>query len=204
MTAFRNNESAPLVAVIDGDAASRRLTCLLLAARNFRVAEHDSGHAALAHWHRHDPPEACVLDLGLTDLPPLPLLRQLREMRPNLTAVVLTPGRDPHLAAEAMREGAYDHLARPIEPDRLVQAVARAVERHHFAVRLQALESGSPRISANDGPIGPETITPLPVLEKREIERALKVTNGSVGKAAKLLGLSRATLYRRLADARIG
>ena len=200
MTSFRT-EPAPLVAVIDGDPSSRRLTGLLLVARNFRVVEHESGHAALAHWHRHDPPEACVLDLGLSDLPPLPLLRQLREMRPNLTTIVLTPGRDPTLAAQAMREGAYDHLARPIENDRLVQSGARAVERHHLAVRLQRLEGGA-GLGSNDGSTGPETITPLPVLERREIERALKVTGGSVGKAAKLLGLSRATLYRRLAGSR--
>ena len=56
-----------------------------------------------------------------------------------------------------------------------------------------------------DGPlffcaeIDSENLT-LPELERREIRRALQATNGSVGKAAKLLGLSRATLYRRLSE----
>lgn len=44
------------------------------------------------------------------------------------------------------------------------------------------------------------TVTPLRELERREIEKALKVTNGSVLKAAKLLGMGRATLYRRLGE----
>lgn len=43
-----------------------------------------------------------------------------------------------------------------------------------------------------------ETVTPLKELERREIEKALRVTKGSVGKAAKLLGIGRATLYRRV------
>jgi DNA-binding NtrC family response regulator len=44
-----------------------------------------------------------------------------------------------------------------------------------------------------------QPIIPLRELERRAIERALKQTNGSVAQAAKLLGIGRATLYRRLA-----
>ena len=41
---------------------------------------------------------------------------------------------------------------------------------------------------------------PLRELEQRAISRALAATHGSVGKAAKLLGIGRATLYRRIAE----
>jgi len=44
-----------------------------------------------------------------------------------------------------------------------------------------------------------DEIMPLRELERRAIQRALRVTQGSVGKAAKLLGIGRATLYRRIA-----
>jgi DNA-binding NtrC family response regulator len=44
-----------------------------------------------------------------------------------------------------------------------------------------------------------ERVVPLRELERRAIEGALRSTHGSVGKAAKLLGIGRATLYRRLA-----
>ncbi len=42
-------------------------------------------------------------------------------------------------------------------------------------------------------------VVPLAELERRAIEHALRVTGGRVAKAAKLLGIGRATLYRRLA-----
>jgi DNA-binding NtrC family response regulator len=48
------------------------------------------------------------------------------------------------------------------------------------------------------GPDDNEVI-PMRELERRAIERALRVTRGSVGKAARLLGIGRATLYRRIA-----
>jgi two-component system response regulator HydG len=44
-----------------------------------------------------------------------------------------------------------------------------------------------------------EDIIPLRELERRAIQRALRATQGSVGRAAKLLGIGRATLYRRIA-----
>lgn len=44
-----------------------------------------------------------------------------------------------------------------------------------------------------------DIVIPLKELEEREIRKALRVTEGSVGEAAKLLGIGRATLYRRIA-----
>jgi DNA-binding NtrC family response regulator len=44
-----------------------------------------------------------------------------------------------------------------------------------------------------------DEILPLRELERRAIQKALRATQGSVGKAAKLLGIGRATLYRRIA-----
>ena len=45
-----------------------------------------------------------------------------------------------------------------------------------------------------------EQVVPLRELEQRAIRKALRLTRGSVGRAAKLLGIGRATLYRRLAE----
>jgi DNA-binding NtrC family response regulator len=45
-----------------------------------------------------------------------------------------------------------------------------------------------------------DEVIPLRELEQRAIRKALRLTRGSVGRAAKLLGIGRATLYRRLAE----
>lgn len=56
--------------------------------------------------------------------------------------------------------------------------------------------------SVNDSPKENELgeVVPLAELERRAIDHALRVTGGRVAKAAKLLGIGRATLYRRLAE----
>ncbi len=48
---------------------------------------------------------------------------------------------------------------------------------------------------------GGEGVAPLVAVEHEAIRHALKVAKGSVGLAAKLLGVGRATLYRRLTEA---
>jgi two-component system response regulator HydG len=58
--------------------------------------------------------------------------------------------------------------------------------------------------SGRDGGSAPlidmDAVVPIRELERREILKALAVTSGSVTKAARLLGLGRATLYRRLGE----
>ncbi len=49
------------------------------------------------------------------------------------------------------------------------------------------------------GPFENGTVVPLADLEQQAIEHALRTTGGRVAKAARLLGIGRATLYRRLA-----
>jgi DNA-binding NtrC family response regulator len=66
------------------------------------------------------------------------------------------------------------------------QSVRSVLERAGYAV-AEAREEGN-------------EVVPLAELERRAIDHALRVTGGRVAKAAKLLGIGRATLYRRLAE----
>jgi DNA-binding NtrC family response regulator len=68
-------------------------------------------------------------------------------------------------------------------------------------LRPREVRSPVPRAPAEDAMLGDdENVLTLRELEQRAIKKALKLTRGSVGRAAKLLGIGRATLYRRLAE----
>lgn len=48
--------------------------------------------------------------------------------------------------------------------------------------------------------LGPEeTVPTLAELERAAIRKAMKLTRGSIARTAKMLGMGRATLYRKLA-----
>ncbi|ATB37115.1 sigma-54-dependent Fis family transcriptional regulator [Cystobacter fuscus] len=81
------------------------------------------------------------------------------------------------------------------------------IELEHLPAELRALVLPAiPRVlaSAREGASRPllaeDTVVPIRELERREILKAMAVTQGSVSKAARLLGLGRATLYRRLGE----
>ncbi|HLL85658.1 MAG TPA: sigma-54 dependent transcriptional regulator [Longimicrobium sp.] len=84
------------------------------------------------------------------------------------------------------------------------------IELAHLPLELGALPlpPSSPNAQAaasavpQPGPVE-EGVVPLRELERREILKALAVTKGSVTKAAQMLGLGRATLYRRLGELRV-
>jgi DNA-binding NtrC family response regulator len=71
-----------------------------------------------------------------------------------------------------------------------------------FAKVLQA----APRVNADAAPARSQTASPLPQriaeLERESIRSALAATGGNKVSAAKLLGISRATLYEKLAAMR--
>ncbi|HJL14406.1 MAG TPA: sigma-54 dependent transcriptional regulator [Sandaracinaceae bacterium LLY-WYZ-13_1] len=69
------------------------------------------------------------------------------------------------------------------------------------AIRDRTLPDVPPLSSAPPGRGEPERpVLPLRELEQRAIRRALDETDGNVSEAARLLGIGRATVYRRLAE----
>ncbi|HBQ11042.1 MAG TPA: sigma-54-dependent Fis family transcriptional regulator, partial [Myxococcales bacterium] len=69
------------------------------------------------------------------------------------------------------------------------------------AIRDRALPSVPPPLSDRPRSRPPQLpLIPLRELEKRAIRRALDATEGNVSEAARLLGIGRATVYRRLAE----
>lgn len=56
------------------------------------------------------------------------------------------------------------------------------------------------RAAGRKDAFGGAGVVALKTLEREAIRHAMNVTNGSIGKAAELLGIGRATLYRRVAE----
>ena len=76
------------------------------------------------------------------------LIAALRQCRPNLPIIVLADGGSIALAVNAMRAGASDYLARPIAPERLIEALASHADRRRASGELAPLsEKIAPELS---------------------------------------------------------
>ena len=85
------------------------------------------GLAALAVAADH-PPDAVLTDVRMQGMDGLALLRKLHERHETLPVVMMTGGANIRSAVEAVRAGATDYLAKPIEATALERVLARVLE----------------------------------------------------------------------------
>ena len=143
--------SGELIYVVDDDDAVRAALRALLETAGYRTARFASGVAFLDSLDTV--PGACVLlDVKMPELDGLEVQRRLNDRGVTLPVVIVTGHGDIAMAVQAMRAGAVDFLEKPVSRDRLLEAVARAIdigrnarqdrrERSDIGARLGALTS---------------------------------------------------------------
>ncbi|NOT35146.1 MAG: sigma-54-dependent Fis family transcriptional regulator [Candidatus Eisenbacteria bacterium] len=100
----------------------------------------------LSSWR----PEAIVSDLRMEPGPGgLELLRQVRAQDPWIGFIMLTGHGSIDVAVEAVREGAFDFLTKPVDIDRLELLIARLSERNEMRSEVSRLRG---KLAAVDGP----------------------------------------------------
>ena len=82
-----------------------------------------------------------LLDLNMPKLSGMDLLKQIKTDFPDLECVIVTATDDVPTAIEAMRYGAYDYLVKPLNSDKLIVTVQRALERFSLRNQLQLLKT---------------------------------------------------------------
>ena len=100
-------------------------------------------------------------------------------------SVVVVVGRGGVAAGvRALRDGAEQFVVRPLDPDHLAVAVAKAAEARRWR-----------RVAYPDHPYRPRTLDDV---ERDQIERTLRHHGGNRTRAARDLGISRATLINKI------
>lgn len=128
------------------------------------------------------PVDLVVIDHRMPRGDGLSALSRYRQLQPEAAIVMLTGFGDIPLAVSALREGADTLLTKPVDADRLLREAAGLRERPH----------------ASAGPAEPSGRLNLDELERDTIRAALRRSGGVVASAAKLLGIDRRTLQRKL------
>lgn len=127
--------------VVDDDEAVRRSLGLLLLSRGYAVRTFESGEDFLAGADLQHP--GCViLDLRLGGMSGLQVFDALRQCNSALEVLFLSGHGDIPMAVEAVQNGALGWLEKPCNDERLLAAVAKALEKAQAnAERRQALQA---------------------------------------------------------------
>ncbi len=125
---------ADRVLAVDDERNNREALAKILEKAGHEVVAAASGEEALAAL------QDAGFDLVITDLRMIgtggiEVLKAAKQHSPEPEVVLLTAYGTVESAVEAMKLGAYDYLTKPVDPERLVHLVAKALE--HKALRLE-------------------------------------------------------------------
>jgi DNA-binding NtrC family response regulator len=115
------------VLVVDDETTLRRVTQVQLEQEGYVVSTAASGHEALGILENTSQ-DLVVTDLRMPGMSGMDLLRQIRAHHPNVAVIIVTAYGSHSVATEAIEAGAYDCIAKPVNPDMLRSIVRRAFE----------------------------------------------------------------------------
>src|SRR6266446_1057857 len=121
----------PPVLVVDDEKNMRLSLNTVLTDEDYPVRTVDSAEAALALLAKEEFFMA-ITDARLGGMSGYEFLSRSRSQWPELPVLMITAYATPKLAAEAIKAGAIDYLAKPFAPEELLHAVARCAERYRL------------------------------------------------------------------------
>ena len=126
------------VLIVDDDAPARRLLQVRLRALGCEVAMAGDGQEAMVEIKKHEP-ALMLLDLQMPKMGGIEVLRRLRSAGAVFPVVVITAHGSIESAVEAMREGAYDFITKPLDANHFDIVVRKALERETLKRRWELL-----------------------------------------------------------------
>lgn len=163
--------------LLDDDQVFATRMAKALSARGFEVTRAATAAEAIA-CAREDSPEYALVDLRLPDAHGLDVIADLHAIDATTRIIVLTGYGAIATVVESLKRGASDYLTKPVDADQVAAAL-----------NLQSATAGTTREF---------TVPSLARVEWEHIQRVMTECQGNVSQAARVLGLHRRSLQRKL------
>jgi len=168
--------------VIDDDEIFHSRLCMALADRGWDVKGARDGATALRLANAFSP-DLVIVDLRLPGMDGLDIVHKLHQLDDTTCIIMLTGYGSIATALAATKLGASHYISKPADADEILDAY----------VRIVTGESDHAREAVA------KTVPSLARVEWEHIQRVLADCDGNISHAAKLLGLHRRSLQRKLA-----
>ena len=171
------NMEKPAVLIVDDDIIFRQRLARAFALRGWET--YDTSNAAGAmDAAREFAPDLAIIDLRMPGISGLDVVRDLHTLDSSMFLLMLTGYGSIATAIEAMKCGAKHYLTKPVDVDQI----------------LAVYESGGLPLFQDS----PSSVPSLARVEWEHIQRVLADCEGNISRAARLLGMHRRSLQRKL------
>src|SRR2546422_6702531 len=125
--------------VVDDEKAQRDILTVILEGEGYTVETASNVSQALSAYRNH-PADVVLTDLSMPERDGLALLEELLKLDPEALVILVTAYGTIGSAVQAMKKGAFDYLAKPVDREELLITIARAFERLHLVTENRQLQ----------------------------------------------------------------
>src|SRR6516164_5493914 len=103
---------------------------------------------------QHGEFDIALLDIKMPGMDGMELQARLREADPDLTIIMMTGYSSVETAVQALKQGAYDYITKPVDPDELSHLVSNALEHKRARREVDRLRANLQEIAPGTELIG--------------------------------------------------
>jgi DNA-binding NtrC family response regulator len=126
------------ILVVDDDPDIQEVLKDRLESMSYRVLVASNGKEGLELLERQNP-QMVLLDIEMPGMSGLEVLKEIHRREIDVTVVMVTAYGTIERAVQAVKEGAYDFIPKPFEPDHIALTVEKALERERLKRELEIL-----------------------------------------------------------------
>jgi two-component system chemotaxis response regulator CheY len=127
----REHPSLGTVLVVDDEESIRKISRLTLTKAGYEVIEAENGEKAIEVLNTGENPltvDVILCDIRMPKINGVEAIHYFRTQYPSVQIIVQTGFPDLNLATSLMKQGVVDYLVKPVEKEKLLAAVSKAVE----------------------------------------------------------------------------
>ncbi|MBU0575964.1 MAG: sigma-54 dependent transcriptional regulator, partial [Proteobacteria bacterium] len=125
--------------VVDDEAVIREGMRRILASQGYHVETSASGRTAIEIIQEQDF-DVVITDLKMPGMDGIEVLKTIRILQPEVPVIIITGYSTVDTAVEAMKNGAFDYIAKPFTSDLIIEKVQKAINHKTMAMESYSIK----------------------------------------------------------------
>lgn len=126
------------VLIVDDDGSMAKYLQAYLSRRNFDVSTAVSGEEAIRLFRVYDP-NLVLLDLAMPGLGGIDTLERMKQIKPDVSVIMLSAQSNPEMIFKASKLGADDYISKPFEPKELEIRIGKVLDKQRLVTEVTQL-----------------------------------------------------------------
>lgn len=137
------------ILIIDDSEQVRKSLKLFLMKEGLQISSAADARSGLDLLVK-EKPDVVVTDLVLPDITGLEVMERIKQIDPGIPVIIITGLKDTESTILSIKLGAYDHLEKPIQPQKFINVIKNALHSRKLSQHLEtSLEDDETEITSN-------------------------------------------------------